>query len=441
MKYNEAVEWLYNIRRFGSKLGLKYIRHLLSLIENPQDRLRSIHVTGTNGKGSTTAMVTSILGAEGYKVGMFTSPHLSSFTERIVIDGEQIPIEEVIRLIDKLRPLAEQMGGDPHLRHPTFFEVVTAIAFSYFAENEVDFAVIETGMGGKLDATNVIQSLVSVITNVSLEHTDVLGKTVEEIAEKKAGVIKEGGVLITATENDAVYNILKEISNRKKSKIFRVSNDISFRRVNSTLKGQNFEVDGIFNSYNDLFVSLIGEHQLINAASAIGAVEALNFHGINVSKEAIKEGFRLTRWPGRLEIVKKNPMVVLDCAKDVEAIKALKKSLSTDFSHDRIIAVISISSDKNIPDMIEQLEPVVDQFVITSHQVMGRAAKPHQIAKIVEQYSKPYDIVNDVKDAVRSAIEQAAEDDLIIVAGSLFLVGEAREIWFMSTDMIEESTK
>ena len=292
MGYNEAVEWLYNIRRFGSKLGLRYIRHLLGLIGNPQDRLRSIHVTGTNGKGSTTAMVASILGAEGYRVGMFTSPHLSSFTERIVINGKQIPIEEVIRLVDRLRPLAEQMERDPDLRHPTFFEVVTAMAFSFFAENEVDFAVLETGMGGKLDATNVVQSLVSVITNVSLEHTEVLGKTVQEIAEKKAGVIKKGGVLITATEDDEVFKILKEVSLRKKSKVFRVSDDISFSRLNSSLKGQGFKIDGIINSYNDLFISLIGEHQLLNAATAVGAVEALSFHGIKVSKEAIKEGLR-----------------------------------------------------------------------------------------------------------------------------------------------------
>lgn len=429
LNYEEAIDWMFNIRRFGSKLGLKYISHLLDLIDNPHHRFKSIHVAGTSGKGSTTAMIASILIAAGYKVGMFTSPHLSKFNERIIVSRRQIPYEDVIRIVGKLRPLAEQMERDPDLRHPTFFEVITALAFKYFAEQEVDFAVLEVGMGGKLDATNVVSALVSVITNVSLEHTEVLGNTVLEIAEKKAGIIEKDGVLITATKDDEVFSLFSKICERNYSKIFRVGRDICFSKIESSLEGQRFKFDGILNKFDELFIPLLGDHQLFNAASAIGAVEALNFNGIKIFREAIDNGLWNVSWPGRLEIMQRHPLVVLDGAKDSEAARAVKEALLGYFSYDRLIAVVSISSDKNIPEMIEHFSQVVDHFVITSHRVMGRAAKPSFIAKEVEKHSKSYEIVTDVKDAVKKSIEKARDDDMVIVVGSVFLVGEARDLW------------
>ncbi|MCD6262947.1 bifunctional folylpolyglutamate synthase/dihydrofolate synthase [Candidatus Bathyarchaeota archaeon] len=431
--YKETLKWLFGLRRFGSKPGLKNIRYLLSRIGDPHERFKSVHVTGTNGKGSTTAMVASILQAEGYKVGRFTSPHLSSFTERIVVNGRQIPPGDVVRIVEEIRPVIGEMVRTPGLRHPTFFEVVTAIAFKYFAEQGVDFASVEVGMGGKLDATNVIHSLVSVITNVSLEHTEVLGKTVLEIAEKKAGIIKEGGVLITATKNDEVYNLFKEVCRERHSRIFRVGRDIRFKKLHSSLEGQSFQLKGLVNDFDELFIPLIGDHQLLNAACAVGAVEALRFHGITISRGAIEEGLRRVRWPGRLEIVQRHPLVVLDCAKDAEAAKAVKEALLKEFTYDRLIAVVSISSDKNIPAMIEQFAQVADLFVITAHKVMGRAAKPSRIAEEVKKQLKPYEIVPDVKEAVRRAMELVGQGDMVIVVGSVFLVGEARELWFRPT--------
>jgi len=430
LNYEEVIDWMFNIRRFGSKLGLKYISRLLDLIDNPHHRFKSIHVAGTSGKGSTTAMIASILGAEGYKVGMFTSPHLSSFNERIIVSRRQIPSEDVIRIVGELKPLAEQMAQDPNLRHPTFYEVVTALAFKYFAEQDIDFAVLEVGMGGKLDATNVVRALVSVITNVSLEHTEVLGNTVLEIAEKKAGIIKKNVVLITATKDDKVFSLFSKICEQNNSKIFRVGMDISFKKLNSSLEGQNFKFDGLLNKFDELFIPLLGDHQLFNAALAIGAVEALNFHDIKILRETIGNGLRNVSWPGRLEIMQHRPLVVLDCAKDSEAARAVKEALLDYFSYERLIAVVSISSDKNIPEMIEHFSRVVDHFVITSHRVMDRAAKPSFIAKEVEKQSKSYEIVTDVKDAVKKAIEQASDSDMVVVVGSVFLVGEARELWF-----------
>lgn len=430
MSYREVLRWLFGLRRFGSKPGLEHISHLLGLMGDPHRSFRSIHVTGTNGKGSTTAMVASILGAAGYRVGMFTSPHLSSFTERIVVEGHPIPAEEVTRIVGEIMLLIDQMLEDPGLRHPTFFEVITALAFQYFSEQGIDFAVLEVGMGGRLDATNVVHALVSIITNVSLEHTEVLGETVLEIAEKKAGIVKKDGVLITATQDDAVFNLFEKVCEREGSRIFWVGRDIRFRKLNSSLEGQSFRLDGLLYGFDELLIPLLGGHQLLNAASAVSAVEALNFHGIRISMRAIEEGLRRARWPGRLEIVQKSPVVVLDCAKDVEAAKAVKEALMEEFTFDRLIAVVSISSDKHISAMIEQFAQAADLFVLTSHSVMGRAADPAFLAEEVEKHSKSYEVVPDVKDAVRRAIELAEENDLIVVVGSVFLVGEAREIWF-----------
>ena len=271
-KYREHIEWLFAVRRFGSKLGLDYVRHLLAQIGDPHEDFRSIHVTGTSGKGSTTAMVASILREAGFDVGMFTSRHLSTFTERIQVNGRQIPVEDVVRLVEELRPICEEMDGEPELRHPTFFEIITAIAFKHFSEEDVDYAVLEVGMGGRLDATNVVKAQVSVITNVSLEHTEVLGDTVLEIAEKKAGIVKEGGVLITATADDEVYRLFQEICDGVGSRIFRVGTDITFQKLDSSYEGQVFKLKGLSRSYDELTIPLMGEHQLLNAASAVGAV-------------------------------------------------------------------------------------------------------------------------------------------------------------------------
>ena len=429
-RYGEAIEWLFAIRRFGSKRGLEYVSHLLSLIGDPQDDFSSVHVTGTNGKGSTTNMVASILAEAGFRVGMFTSPHLSTFTERIQINGRQIPVADVLRLVDLIKPLCEEMDEDPELRHPAFFEIITAMAFKYFSEEGIDFAVLEVGMGGRLDATNVVKSLVSIITNVSLEHTEVLGDTVLEIAEKKAGIVKEGGVLVTATRDDDVYALFEKICMAVGSRIFRVGTDIKFERVSADYEGQRFKLKGIRDEYEGLILPLIGEHQLLNAAAAVGAVEALGFHGVNVSRKAIERGLEKVKWPGRMEVVQRNPLVVLDGAKDVEAMKAVKEALLGDFSYERLVAVVSISSDKKIPQMIGELSQAVDRYVVTTHRIMGRAADPILIVEEAEKFGKPSEIVTNVKDAIGRAMELAGEDGMVIVVGSVFLVGEARELWF-----------
>ena len=430
MGYRELVEWLFSLRRLSSKPGLRRISHLLSELGDPHRAFKAIHVTGTSGKGSTTAMAASILHAAGYRVGMYTSPHLSSFTERIVVDGQPIGVGDVVRLIESLRPIAEGMASKPDLGHPTFFELSTAMAFKYFEERGVDYAVVEVGMGGRLDATNVIDAEVAVITNVSLEHTKYLGDTVIEIAGEKAGIIKPGSTLITAVEQPEILELLEGICHDRDAEIYVVDRDIRYRRLRHSLEGQWFNLQGLRDDYRELFIPLLGGHQLRNASCAVGAVETLSLHGVEVPPEAVREGLRKTRWPGRLEVVQRKPLTILDCAKDPKAMENLAAVLREDFSYDRLIAVVSISRDKDIPRIIRALASVASHFIITRHGVMGRAAEPEAIAVEVERFSKPYEIVEDVRSAVRRALEIAGGDDLILVTGSVFTVGEARCLWF-----------
>ena len=427
--YDEAIEWLFEVRRFGSKPGLKIIRYLLEKIGNPHNSFKSLHVTGTNGKGSTTAMTSSILVTAGYKVGMFTSPHLISFTERIQINNKEITQEEVMGHISELKPIIEEMEKDPELRHPTFFEIITTIAFKHFVEREVDFAVLEVGMGGELDATNVVKALVSVVTNVSLEHTAVLGDTVEEIARKKGGIIKKGGVLITATEDESVHEVLSNMCKARDSMIFRVGRDITVEPVKPTNQGQLFNLKGFNGEYRNLSIPLMGKHQLTNAATAAAAVEALSFYGIDTTEADIQVGLRNTRWAGRLETVATSPLVVLDGAKDIAASEAAAKAMS-DFSYDKLTLVVSISSDKKVTEMMDNFSKVADRFIITAHSVQMRAAKPERIAREAEKHGVPYVVINDVKEAVKHAVDSSSSKDMVLVIGSVFLVGEAREIWY-----------
>ncbi len=429
MNYIEATEWLFKQRRSGGKRELSNVKCLLSQLDDPWKKFRSIHVTGTNGKGSTTAIIASILDAAGYRVGMFTSPHLSDFTERIVVDSRPISAEEVARLIEEVKPLVEQISKESRFGHLGFFEIATAIAFQHFAKCEVDFAVLEAGMGGRVDATNVVNAIISVITNVSLEHTETLGDTVLKIATEKAGIIKPGGILVTATEDDNVFALFKSICDKKHSRIFRVRDHIRFRKLDSSLDGQNFCLEGILNKFDELFTPLLGDHQLTNAASAVGAVEALSFYDVSIPADAIVEGLRSVKWPGRLEIMQHHPLVVLDCAKDTDAARALKTSLLNDFEYERLFIVVSISSDKHISSMIEQFAEAADHFIVTSHTVMCRAADPLKVGREIEKHRKPYEIVADVRNAVERALELATDKDLICITGSVFLVGEARQLW------------
>ncbi len=402
MNYREVTDYIFSLRRFGdTKLGLERTEYLLNAIGNPHKKIKSIHVGGTAGKGSTVAMISSILEEAGYNVGRYTSPHLSNFTERIVTNGERISEDEIVRQFTELKPIIDEMRDKP-----TFFEVATAMALKYFHDQQVDFAVLEVGLGGRLDATNVVNPLVSVITNIGLEHTEFLGNTIEEIAREKAGIIKDNGILITATGDERALSVFKNICQQRNCKIIRVTKE------------------------SDLPTALLGNYQKINAATSIVAITALKDYGIEIPEESIKRGLMNVRWPGRFEIIQSNPIVVLDCAKDPLAMMKLKESLNDYFPDKKITLVLGISSDKKISQMLEGIVPISKLVVITKHKIANRAADTQLIAKEVERYKRDYLVVDDVKNAVAKAMEFSGEDDVICVTGSVFTVGEAREIWY-----------
>ncbi|MBN1683329.1 bifunctional folylpolyglutamate synthase/dihydrofolate synthase [Candidatus Bathyarchaeota archaeon] len=426
MNYENISNWYYETDKLGSKLGLEAITVLLSKLNNPQKKLRTIHITGTNGKGSTAAMIASILISAGFKVGLFTKPHLSTFLESIKINNQLISEDDATRILLKIKINANEMETKNNPRHPTQFEILTALAFTYFAEQETQFAIIEAGMGGLLDATNVIDPLIAIITNVSLEHTNVLGETKLEIASNKAGIIKENCIVVTATEDKEIFQLLKDISNKKFSNIIRVGKDITYRIIKLNFEGLHFIVNGKRQSY-ELFTKLLGEHQAINAATAIAAIESLKKYGYDISESAIIEGIKDVKWPGRLEVVSNHPLIVLDGAKDEAAVKALTKSLSI-FDYKHLILIIGISSDKNISKMVEELAKYSDFIIATNHRVKSRSTDPQIIAKEFRRVGKNAEISQDFTIAFNKAVHIAQKNDLILITGSLFLVGEAREI-------------
>jgi dihydrofolate synthase/folylpolyglutamate synthase len=426
VNYDEALDWLYNVRRFGPSRTLGPTRHILKLLGDPQNSFRSIHVGGSNGKGSTSAMIASILGATGAKVGLFTSPHLEEFVERVKVDGVEISREDAARLLTEIRPLFEKMLEQSMFLR--FFDVVTAMTFLYFRENAVDYAVLEVGLGGRLDATNVVDPLVSVITNIGYEHTNILGDTLPEIAGEKAGIIKQGRPLVTATRDDEVFKVFGEKAQELGSEVIRVGYDTEFQKVGAKMSGMTFDLRSRM-EYKGLKVPLLGEHQITNAATAVAAVEALSRYGVDVPEQAVREGLQGVYWPARLEVVKTSPTVVLDCAKDAEATEAVRRTLEEDVDAGRIVAVVSMSSDKNIPGMIRNIAAVSERFIVTTHSVMGRAASPELIAEEITKNGRPYEVIEDEKAAFTRALELAGEEDTVLVIGSVFLAGAARSFY------------
>jgi dihydrofolate synthase/folylpolyglutamate synthase len=427
LSYEKTLEWLYSIRRFGAKRTLEPTKHVLELLGNPQKRFKSIHVGGTNGKGSTSSLIASILTAEGYRVGLFTSPHLIKFNERICINGEQISDQDLTRILRKIKCLSEKMIDYTNPLRLHFFDIVTATAFFYFAEKEVDFAVIEVGLGGRLDATNVIKPLVSVITNIGFEHTNILGETLVEIAWEKAGIIKANSILVTATSNCEVFEVFKKRANDCGVKIIQVGRDTSFQRISYTLSGQRFRAKGI-ETYPELFISLLGKHQVINAVTAIAVMESLQDHEIFISKNCIIEGLKRAKWPARMEVVSHEPLIIIDSAKDAEATTAIKKTVQELLTYDRMIAILALSTDKKRREMINDISEIADHFILTTHEVMGRSTDPKILGEIVSKHGKTYDIIKDPEKALTHSQQISKPNDVILIIGSVYLAGRLRKI-------------
>jgi dihydrofolate synthase/folylpolyglutamate synthase len=425
MEYQAALDYLHSLYRFGSRLGLERVRHLLELAGNPQHRVRAVHVAGTNGKGSVTAMVASMLMAAGYRTGMYISPHLERFTERVSVDGREIPGSEVAGLVTRLVPLIERMVAGGY-EHPTEFEVVTAMAFLYFAQQETDLVALEVGLGGRYDATNVVDPLVSVITNISFDHMDRLGNTLPEIAYQKAGIIKRLGTVVTGAQGEAL-EVIAGVARDESARLIVVGRDVIWEEVSSSLAGQVMNLHTPTRTYPGLEVSLIGRHQQGNAATAVAAVECLAASGYPVPVEAIFSGMKAAAWPGRLEIMAQDPLVILDGAHNEDGARQLARALQGIIPHRKLYLVLGLLADKSARDVLGHLVPLAAGVVVT-RPPSPRALPPAQLAREVAALGGEAVVEEDIGRALALARAKAGSEDVVCVTGSLYLVGWARSL-------------
>ena len=414
--YSRCLKTMYALRRFGIILGLDTIKSILNALGNPQKDFNSIHVAGTNGKGSVASALSAILHECGYRVGLYTSPHLVRFNERICINNHQISNEDVVKSYQAVKRVHH---GD---RSPTFFEFATAMALYEFSRQKVDWAVIETGMGGRYDATNIITPAISIITNVSMEHRDYLGNTLAEITREKAGIIKQATPVVTAVKQKQARSVLQEVARKKSAPLFMLGKDFTVRQNQSGL----FSYYGIENTWHHIQTPLLGHYQVQNTALVLAASELLIKDKVAISRESIKQGLTNTRWPGRLEIVSDNPLVILDGAHNLIAARNLAKFLAENLTKRRITLVIGILDDKPYGSMLKSLLPRCCRAIITRAKT-DRALAPEKLYAMAKKIISDVTIVPDVAGAAKNAIENAGPDDVICIAGSLYVVGEAKE--------------
>ncbi|MCC6345761.1 MAG: bifunctional folylpolyglutamate synthase/dihydrofolate synthase, partial [Nitrospirales bacterium] len=376
MSYPGAIGYLYGLQKYGIKLGLERTEAILTLLGSPHKTFRSLHVAGTNGKGSVSAMIASILTAHGYKTGLFTSPHLVSFTERMRVGGEQISEAEVVRLTGEIRGILEQ--GQHGLPEPTFFELVTAMAFLHFQREGVRWAVVETGMGGRLDATNTLLPEVSVITRVSHDHREFLGDTLAAIAGEKAGIIKAGIPVVCAQQEKEAEEVLLSAAGEKGSPVFLYGRDFSGTLRTSGLEGISFDYHDGAETIAGLHTPLAGDHQAANACLAVKAASLALQHSPDLS--ALRSGLASTRWPGRLDLVSSDPRIMIDGAHNPDAARALAGFLGKHLERCAIILVMGIMADKDMEGIMAPLLPLASDIVFTAPPY-GRAASPRTLAE------------------------------------------------------------
>ncbi|EOC99497.1 bifunctional folylpolyglutamate synthase/dihydrofolate synthase [Caldisalinibacter kiritimatiensis] len=426
MKYNEALEYIHSTRKFGSKLGLENIRKLLELLGNPHKELKIIHIAGTNGKGSTSSFIASILKEGNFKVGLFTSPYLEKFTERIRINGEYIKEEELAEITEMVKDKVKAMLRKGY-NHPTEFEIVTAIAFMYYKKQKVDYVVLEVGLGGRYDSTNIIDTpLASVITPISLDHMHILGDTLGKIAYEKAGIIKDNSIVICHPQENEAIEVIKKVAKEKSSEIIIAPiNNARIENISST--GSEFSFKYRNNNFKRLNIRLLGRHQINNAIVALITILELKEKGlVNISYNSIIKGLENTKWKGRLEVLMQNPTFVIDGAHNRQGSESLKKAITELFKYDRLILGMGILRDKEVEYIIQNLAPLADQVIVTEAN-SPRTLKAEELAESVREYNENIIIKNKLESAIDRAFDMADKKDLIVFSGSLYLIGDVRK--------------
>ncbi len=427
MNYEQALDYIHSTYKFGSKLGLDNIRDLLRRLGDPHRQFKVLHVGGTNGKGSVTSMLTHVLFEEGYKVGMFISPYLERFTERIQVNLKEIKPEELAHITALVKEKVEEMVNEGR-NHPTEFEIVTAIGFVYFAQQQVDYAVVEVGLGGRLDATNVVDPLVSVITSISYDHMDILGNTLDKIAYEKAGIIKPGRPVVTYPQPPEAMEVIRNVARQRNAQLYEVNSD-GIVVHSSEIGKQSFDYTFDGETLSNIVIRLTGRHQILNAATALTALVVLGRQGITVSQRAIYDGMKRAVWPGRIEVLQHQPYVLLDGAHNATGAQALADTIKEYFADRKIILVIGVSKDKEVDAILKALCPLAESVIVTKYDGM-RAMEPEELAGRVKQYtSARITVEQDSEKAMEAGLRSVKPDDVLLFTGSLYLIGEIRSFF------------
>jgi len=436
MTYPEAISYLESLIDYertpagaaAARLwNLDRIGHMLHEFGDPHLGLRCVHIAGTKGKGSTAAITASMLAAAGLKIGLYSKPHLISFRERIRVEGKMIPEADVVSLVEQAFPVIESLRGS-ELGEPSFFEAYTLLGFLYFARERVDLAVIETGLGGRLDATNIVKPLICAITRIGFDHMQELGDTIPQIAAEKAGIIKPGVAVISAPQSPEVLDLFQEVCLERRAQLIVVGEPggprVSISSANH--HRQIFTIQTAKATHADLECHLLGPHQAENAAVAVGLIEGLAAHGIAVSAEAIRQGIESVKWPGRFEIVNRRPYLILDGAHNAPSAEALAATLESLFSGYRIILVLGVQRGHDPEAVAVRLCPIADRVIVTASS-SPRAVPAEELQRVVYAHCRHTAAYTPVSLALREALDQARPSDAIVVTGSLYVVGEAMQ--------------
>lgn len=430
LTYRDALAYLYSFTDYEVKApqayapqfyDLRRMRQLLTLLGEPQSTFRVVHIAGTKGKGSTAAMAESMLRAAGYRTGLYTSPHLHTFRERIRAGGELISEDDVARLVEVLRPLVERVPG------LTTFEIMTGLALAWFAEREVEWAVLEVGLGGRLDATNVVTPAVSVLTPISYDHTAILGDTLTQIATEKAGIVKPGVPAVTAPQTDEALAVIAAVCAERGAPLTRVGRDWTWQHGPSDLNGQTFDARGPRGTLSKLWIPLLGEHQVVNAVTALAAVTMLP--GVELPVPALRRGLAGMNWPARLEILGRRPLVIVDSAHNGDSAEKLMLALRTNCDHDRLLVVLGGSADHVTPELLRALLAPAAWAIATRSRHL-RAAEPASLQARAAELGFDVEASPSVADALDRALALAGPADLVCCTGSVFVAAEARAAWF-----------
>ena len=417
MNVNEAIEYIHSVYWKGGHFGLDRVLTLLEKMGNPEKKLKYVHIAGTNGKGSTASMTASILQKAGYRTGLYTSPYIYRFHERIQINGQQISDEDLVEITEYVKPLADSME-----QSPTEFELVCAIAFEYFVRKQCDIVVLEVGLGGDYDATNVIECPeVAVITNIGLDHTDVLGNTLEEIARTKAGIFKEGGDAVIYRGLPSVEQVFEDVCREKHISLKKADFD-GLRLKAHSLDGQVFDCG----DRKDLVLPLLGDHQLHNASVVLSVVDTLIAKGWNISEENIRDGLRDVSWPGRFDIVSREPLFIIDGGHNPQCIEALVKNIEDYLTGRKVVALTGVLEDKDYADMYRPVMPLVDSFVCITPP-NPRKLEAAELAAHLRGAGAQATACQTIKEGVALALREAGETGAVLCFGSLYTIGAIRE--------------